>query len=120
MEYTAVCLGASLLAYISQLLACPRHPPPLLVHAQSLHCVQLFATPQTVTYQVPMSMRFPRQKYQSELPFPARGDLPDPGIELTTVASPQWRADSFTMVPPGKPQGACKQGIPEPLKVWLL
>ena len=31
----------------------------------------------------------------------------------------QWRADSFTMVPPRKPQGACKQGIPESLKVWL-
>ena len=32
----------------------------------------------------------------------------------------QWQADSFTMVPPKKPQGSCKQCIPDSLKVWLL
>ena len=34
-----------------------------------------------VAHQVPLSMRFPRQEYWSELPFPSLGDLPDPGIK---------------------------------------
>ena len=49
--------------------------------AQSLCRVQLFATPWTVSYQVPLSMEFPSQEYEGELPFPPPGDLPDPGIE---------------------------------------
>ena len=40
----------------------------------SLSRVQLFATPWTVAYQVP-SMRFSRQEYWSELPFPSPEDL---------------------------------------------
>ena len=47
----------------------------------SLSRVQLFATAQTVTYQVPLSMGFSRQEYWSGLPFPSPGDLPNPGIE---------------------------------------
>ena len=31
-------------------------------------------------------MGFPRQKYWSELPFPAPGDFPDPGIKLSFPA----------------------------------
>ena len=34
-----------------------------------------------IAHQAPLSMRFPRQKYWSALPFPTPGDLPDPGIE---------------------------------------
>ena len=44
-------------------------------------CVQLCATPWTVAYQTSPSMGFSRQEYQSGLPFPSPGDLPDPGIE---------------------------------------
>ena len=33
--------------------------------------VQLFATPRTVAYQAPVSMRFSRQEYWSGLPFPS-------------------------------------------------
>jgi len=40
-------------------------------------------------------MGFPRQKYWSRLPFPSPGDLPNPGIELTSAL----QADSL----PGKP-----------------
>ena len=43
--------------------------------------VQLFVTPWTVTYQVPLSMGFSRQEYWSGLPFPSPGDLPYPEIE---------------------------------------
>ena len=39
-------------------------------------------------------MRFPRQEYQSGLPFPSPGDLPDPGIE---PASPAWLAESLPL-----------------------
>ena len=48
---------------------------------KSLSRVQLFATPWTVAYQVPLSMGFSRQEYWSGLPFPSPGDLPNPGIE---------------------------------------
>ena len=37
--------------------------------------------------QVPLSVGFPRQEYRSGLPFPFPGDLPDPGIEPTSLMS---------------------------------
>ena len=45
-----------------------------------------FATPWTVACQAPLSMGFPRQEHWRGLPFPSPGDLPDPGIELTSPA----------------------------------
>ena len=48
---------------------------------KSLSCVHLFATPETVAYQAPPSMRFSRQEYWSGLPFPSLGDLLDPRIK---------------------------------------
>ena len=47
-----------------------------------------FATPQTVALQVPLSVEFSRQEYQSGLPFPPPGHLPDPGIKSTSPALP--------------------------------
>ena len=41
-------------------------------------------------------MGFLRQEYQSGLPFPSPGDLPDPGIE------PESPGEFFTTEPPGK------------------
>ena len=38
--------------------------------------------------QAPLSMGFPRQEYWSDLPFPPPSDLPNPGIELTSLESP--------------------------------
>ena len=49
-------------------------------------------TPWTVAHQAPLSMGFPRQEYCSGLPCPPPGDLPDPGIELTFLETPDWRA----------------------------
>ena len=57
-------------------------------------CVQLFATPWAVTHQVPLSMRFSRQEYWSELPFPSPGDLPNPGTKPPFLASAAWQVDS--------------------------
>ena len=66
-----------------------------------LSCVQLFATPWTVARQAPMSLEFPRQEYWSGFPFPAPGDLSNPGIE---PVSPTLAGGFFTTAPPGKPQ----------------
>ena len=51
------------------------------VKMKLLSRVQLFVTPSTVDYQVPLSMGFSRQEYWSGLPFPSPADLPDPGTE---------------------------------------
>ena len=48
------------------------------VHMCVLSHVQLFATPWTVAGQAPPSMEFSRPEYQSGLPCPNPGDLPDP------------------------------------------
>ena len=60
----------------------------ITAHAQSLSCVQLFVTLQTVAHQAPLSMGFPRKECWSGLPFPSPGDLPDPGIEPVSPESP--------------------------------
>ena len=72
------------------------------VNAQSLSCVQLFATSWTVAHQAPLLMGFPRQEHWSGLPFPSPGDLPDPGTEPPSSSSPAL-ARVFTTSPPGKP-----------------
>ena len=45
-------------------------------------------------------MKFSRQEYWSEFPFPSPGDLPDPGIK---PASPALQADTLLTEPPEKP-----------------
>ena len=60
----------------------------IYVYAQSLHCVQLFATPWTTVCQVPLSMGFSREEYWSGLPFPPPRDLPNPGTESTSPGPP--------------------------------
>ena len=47
-------------------------------------------------------MGFSRQEYWRRLPFPPPGDLPDPGIEPTSPASPALAGEFFTTEPPGK------------------
>ena len=46
--------------------------------------------------QTPLSMGFSRQEYWSGLPCPPPGDLPDPGIELASLASPVLTGGFFT------------------------
>ena len=46
------------------------------------------------------SMGFSRQEYWSGLPFPSRGDLPNPGIE---PGSPALQTDALPSELPGKP-----------------
>ena len=68
-----------------------------------LSCVWLFATLWTVAHQAPLSTVFPRQEYWSGLPFPPVENLPNPGIEPTSPASPALAGGFFTTEPPGKP-----------------
>ena len=56
--------------------------------------------------QAPLSVGFSGQEYWSGLPFPTPGDLPNPGIELTSLASPAL--DSLPVAPPGKPHFCLK------------
>ena len=72
--------------------------------ALSLSCVQLFATPRTVTCQVSLSMEFSRQEYWSGLPFASPEELPNPRIERW---SPALQPDSL----PFELQGSNSQGF---------
>ena len=75
----------------------------MCVSVCTLNHVQLFATLWTVACQAPLSMEFPRQEYWSGLPFPSPGDLPDPGIKPTSLASLALAGGFFATEPPGKP-----------------
>ena len=51
--------------------------------------------PWTVACQDPLSMEFSNQEYWSQLPFPPRGDLPNPGTEPVScvfTTSTTWEA----------------------------
>ena len=65
--------------------------------------VWLFATSWTVACQAPLSMGFSRQDYWSGLPHPPPGDIPDSGIELTSLA---LQADSLLLSHQGSPDPA--------------
>ena len=60
-------------------------------------CVRLFATPWTRSRQAPPSMGFSRQEYWSGLPFPAPGDLPNPGMAAVSPVSPALAAGSLPL-----------------------
>ena len=55
----------------------------------------------TVTCQAPLFMEFPRQEYWNGLPFPSPENLPNPGLELTSLSLAEG---FFTIELPGKPQ----------------
>ena len=70
--------------------------------SESLSCSVVshyFATPWTVARQAPLSMEFPRQEYWSGSPFLSPGDLPDPGIEPASPASPALAGGFLTTEP---------------------
>ena len=66
----------------------------------------------TAARQAPLSVKFSRQEYRSVLPFPSLGDLPDPGIEPESPASPELAGRFFATEPPGKPLWL-EEGNPE-------
>ena len=60
----------------------------------------MLVTPWTVAHQALLSMGFPRQEQWSGLLFPSPGDLPNPGIKLT---SPALQGDYLLYEALGKP-----------------
>ena len=50
----------------------------------------------TIACQASLSMGFSRQEYWSGLLFPFAGDLPNPGTELVSPASPELAVWFFT------------------------
>ena len=68
--------------------------------AQLLNHVRLFATPQAITQQPPLSMGFSRQEYWGVLPFPPPGRLPNPTIK---PKAPALQVDSSPSELPRKP-----------------
>ena len=60
--------------------------------------------PWAINCQVPLSMGFPRQEYWSGLPIPTPGDLPEPGTESASLASPALAGGFLTTEPLDKSQ----------------
>ena len=69
----------------------PRTPVNVLCH---FSCVRLFVTLWTVARQAPWDS--PGKNDWSWLPCPPPGDLPDPGIEPTSLRSPALAGGFFT------------------------
>ena len=61
------------------------------------------ATPWTVACQTPLSMEFFRQEDWNGLPFLPPGDLPNPGVEPASLASPALAGGFSATAVPGKP-----------------
>ena len=58
----------------------------------------------TLAHQALLSVEFSRQEYwEGGCHFLNPSDLPDPGIEPSSLASPALGGEFFTTVPPGKP-----------------
>ena len=58
--------------------------------------VWFFGTLWTVAHQTPLSMGFSGQEYWSGLPYPLPMDLPNPGTEFMSPASPELAGGFFT------------------------
>ena len=69
------------------------------LYACMLSCfshVQFCETLWTVACQAPLSMGFSRQEHWSGFLWPPPGDLPDPGIKLASLMSPELAGGFFT------------------------
>ena len=65
----------------------------------NMDCILSGGVPQT-PFDLEQPMVFSRQDYWSRKPFPSPGDLPDPGIEPSSLA---LQVDSLPSEPLGKP-----------------
>ena len=62
--------------------------------SQSLSPVQLFATPQTVAHQAPLSMGFPGKNTKMDSHSLLQGIFPTQGLNLCLL---HWQADSLPL-----------------------
>ena len=65
--------------------------------------IWLFATPQTVARQVPLSMGLYWQRYWSWFPFPSSGELPNSGIKSCLLWLMHWQVNSLLLSLLGSP-----------------
>ena len=87
------------------------YKPTVIIHSLYLLCrcclslqsCPTLCDPTDHSLQVPLSMGFSRQEYQSGLPCPPQGYLPDPGTELASHVISGLAGRFFTAEPPGKP-----------------
>ena len=83
-------------------------PPPQIFCLEIVHACQVALVMSdsvalwNVAGQAPLSAGFSRQEYWSGLPFPSPGDLPDPGIQPTTLCLLHCQVGSLPLAPPGK------------------
>ena len=70
-------------------------------------CPALVTPLWTTASLAPLSMGFSRQVYQSRLPFPPPGNLPDPGIKSATPVSLVLQACSLPDETLGSPGAFC-------------
>ena len=103
--------GGDICRYIAESLCSAAETNTTIVKQQLLFSssvsnfsVQFLANLWTVAHQAPLSLGFLRQEYWRRLPFPPPGDLPDPGRELTSPASPALAGKFFTSEPSGQPK----------------
>ena len=81
------------------------HIPCACVYAKLLQlCPTLCDPKDCVAHKAPQSMRFSRQKYWCGLWFPPPGDLPNPGIEPTSLMFPALAGRFFTTEPQVQPK----------------
>ena len=78
-----------------------------LKHSLSIHCAQWLSCPTLCDSELYPSRLLcpwdsPGKNNWSGWPFPPPGDLPDPGIEPTSLMSPALAGRFFTTRPPGQ------------------
>ena len=73
-----------------------QQPVTIFSSVQSLSPVRLFETLLIIAHQAPLPMGFSRQEHWSGLPCPPPGDLPDSGIEPTSLTSRALAGRFFT------------------------
>ena len=73
------------------------------VHAHAFNHIWFFVTPWAIDPRLLCPWDFPGKNIKHWLPFPTPGDLPNPGIEPTSLVSPALAGRLPTTMPPGKP-----------------
>ena len=69
----------------------------MCIHGKLLQlCLTLWEPMDSCDHQPPLPMGFSRQEHWSGLPCPPPEDLPDPGIEPTSLTSPALAGGVFT------------------------
>ena len=68
----------------------------MCIHAKLLQLCLTLCNPVDCSQQASLSMGFSGQEYWSRLPCPPPGDLPNPGIEPTSLTSPALAGGFFT------------------------